>query len=409
MRTRHHGQPGFSLMEVIFAVAILAIGLVFVAAQFPVGIWASRDVTDSVTGSLATHNSRVMAEITLERLRNNWAGGPAFREAVLSSDQFIQDNADLVGVNYSGPGAVHNLIKPNVLIDNNLNLEARMVLDDPENALGLAGGSSPFAPLFYPNLWPFISVDMGGLYGSAGEYLLPSAVGVYVTPEVGSDSPDVVRWCLRDDPSNAYNWAPALWEQAVFEVSTQRSRAWAALYQCLNVGPPGGMHRYRMTFFSLRRNMQANVAYVQQDADPSNNEWILGVIPAFDFDFARLFPVPWQVDLTPGNVGVAFAGVGQREFAIPGDLDPYLRVGTVLVDADVVDPTVMPPVMAGAVYVIEDIYVEEINGDTVIVLDRPLEDNLEFVIFFPPAINLDTGEPTDTQPVVEWEQVVLEF
>ena len=62
-------------MEVLFAMMILTLGLVFVASQFPIGLWNSRVVADQTISAIEGNNSQMMVELKLDGLIAN--GVPA--------------------------------------------------------------------------------------------------------------------------------------------------------------------------------------------------------------------------------------------------------------------------------------------------------------------------------------------
>ena len=113
MKMKLHRQAGFSLTEVMFAVLILAMGLVFVACQFPVALSLCRDIVDNTRGVVESHNSQMMIELKL-------------REANL--DMIVDRRLATFE-----PGDFHMLLKPNVLANTRNNASPILVVDDLEH------------------------------------------------------------------------------------------------------------------------------------------------------------------------------------------------------------------------------------------------------------------------------------
>ena len=56
-------QSGFSLLEVMMAVVVLMMGMVFVTSMFPVGLFYSRENVDKTTGAIEAHNASVNVDL----------------------------------------------------------------------------------------------------------------------------------------------------------------------------------------------------------------------------------------------------------------------------------------------------------------------------------------------------------
>ncbi len=66
-------QSGFSLLEVMMAVVVLMMGMVFVASMFPVGLHNSRINVDNTMNSIEAHNSDVNVELIIDRAHKDLA------------------------------------------------------------------------------------------------------------------------------------------------------------------------------------------------------------------------------------------------------------------------------------------------------------------------------------------------
>ena len=56
-------QAGFSLLEVMFSVVVLTLGLIFVPSYFPLGLHMSREIAQGTQGPIQDHNAAVMMEL----------------------------------------------------------------------------------------------------------------------------------------------------------------------------------------------------------------------------------------------------------------------------------------------------------------------------------------------------------
>lgn len=385
---RRRVQRGFSLMEVIFAIAILAIGLVFVAAQFPVGIWAAREVTDAVTSQTQGQSSATMTKVRLqdsERVFFQGLGDYPVLNPTGTNDPFVlTDNS----------GMVLPLPKPNLRVWDRLNFNfstlinascGDIVMDDPQVGLvpvnywgffGYALPEPPPAGMLYTHrtvLGP-MSTDIprhlaraeyvgGGVYDpTTPRPLAARNLGHIVQPEVTSAEPEFLNKLF--EWGVAVNAVQNLYDQALdryfLETALERNYAVAWLYRCEN----RGRGLFRLYTFVVR-NPRKEIWYPIQDYDsfdPTTYPDIpVPIGPPSQEEYAyRRFPVLWRVQwpatLDPQLNGINLAAEWGISFplgvllmpspdvaAIPaGNTAPYggdfysdlLRAGTYIVDAD---------------------------------------------------------------------------
>ena len=134
MMKRRTGQAGFSLMEVLFAVVVLMLGLVFVASQFPLGMIQSRNMADETMGPLTADNAWTNMQLQMEYFLHH----PAYTTPGYPSYALEHRDDD------PGPmirGYVHPLVKPNVRDDSIAGLV--VVIDDPESIVKCTNPSLP--------------------------------------------------------------------------------------------------------------------------------------------------------------------------------------------------------------------------------------------------------------------------
>ena len=117
-------------MEVLFAVLVLTMGMMFVAVQFPVGMLNTRAVRDTTMNMVESHNTAMMLELQLGSKYQS-DGSAGLGNTLVTTDSNI-----------------HLLVKPNVLVLANV---PTLVVYDPE--LIVLPGTSP-EPLFWSHKPP---------------------------------------------------------------------------------------------------------------------------------------------------------------------------------------------------------------------------------------------------------------
>ena len=447
-------QSGFTLMEVMFAVAILAIGLIFLACQFPVGMFASRDVVDASRSLIEVHNSQVMLEVRLGMV----------------VDQ--SNSLDTRGNGYNNwpsqdLSRVHLLVKPNVLADSvNTNMP-RLVLDDLENfaAYVLTKGNPPgTVPPEFP-FWSLNNITSYGFLAYTSDDVWPIGlgdIGHMTSPPVDESNSEVQKLLLQAgvNPGSS-NYIDEL-NLAIFEVSLEGRYSWAAMYS------EDSSQYYIFTFrrprTEVRYAMQTPGSFVMDITDqgepynnppalpwpmePSHSEW-----DPLGFYGDRVFPVPWRVCLPEafwhryhwdGKNHVLINHISRAAaFAVPADIAAILQPGSIIIDGDppdphFIDPYATPPnpkkprttTGSGNVYEVLEIlppetwetddntreYYElsQLFSDTYLVrLRTRLRDHLHYFWVFPPAVTRDEAgnflDYEDWQPVVSVTKRLIDF
>lgn len=360
------GQSGFSLIEVMFGVVILTMGLIFVASQFPLGLDASRTVAYKTLVPIEAENSRIMTKL---QLPGNIGNG-----------LFI-DNVDT---------RVRFLYQPNVRPAFSQPSRPNVVMDDPFNSFYL---TAPPANKTYQEgtgigeVPPYITRTE---YGTL-DRIAPLNIGQIVLPAVDMTDPDVLALIYEIDS----DYLPAdddgeLLNEKVYEVAQKRSLSSLRFYKCL------GANTTEFCLYTFILNTtNKNLRYAVQDEGQLANPTPLN---ANQQD--RLFPIPWLVELARPinpNDPSDFDSSIVYEFALneftqfPDAIANIIRRGTVLLDADF-----------GHLYKIDQIESDG-EGTYFIRLDRPLNEmNGEFLENFwivPPAY--DGVIFLDQQPVID--------
>ncbi|MBN2376729.1 MAG: prepilin-type N-terminal cleavage/methylation domain-containing protein [Sedimentisphaerales bacterium] len=345
-------QAGFSLTEVMFAVLILAMGLVFVACQFPVALSVCRDVVDNTREVVESHNSQMMIELKL-------------REANL---EMIVDRRSAT----FEPGDFHMLLKPNVLADAPNPPQPRVVLDDFEQdplvmdygfnfVYYLIHGTAPpfeFTGYGINNIdLPFWSQDASNLalpaFNPWTEYFLGD-IGYTMSPPVDESDSQVQLIMAQSGLYPGDVGYEQTLNRAIYNVSLGRKYSWCAFYHEPENDNYNSIEYYIVTL----RNSSRDVRYAKQTqkslvfkgvADPLFNdrplEWpIEGMVGDAEDD--RLFPVPWRVFLddialndTMYYWGGETTGLNPQNqppavFSVRRAVGMMLRTGSILIDAD---------------------------------------------------------------------------
>ena len=367
---------------------ILTMGMIFVAMQFPVGLANSRKQTEDTLKLINTHNAKVMMELQIGSLVNAaqviWPGSGA-------NSLIVND------------GEVHLLPKVNLLND------LTLVVDNPEGMLdlgasdddytrtGFYGGTAPDD--FFP---PYITID-------ESDNLKLGNLGQIMSPPVTSSDVEVVDIVgtaynpNSDDPPNYPNM-----NQAIFDVALRRQYNWCALYKAIDA------NTIRFYIFTIRKSK--NPFAMQYDAVTGE------VFNLQNADEDRMYPVPWRIDLNNGG-GIPtaaidtrnFIGTGTknapqydapREFLLDEIFGDIFLEGTVFVDAD--------PDLGfgwennGYIYeVMENTRVS--SASFLLRLQKPLEDDLNYLWVIPPAYDRSSGEFSDVNQVVGLAEQVIRF
>ena len=457
-------------MEVLFAVAILAIGLIFLACQFPVGMFSARDNVYQTRKVLETHNSQVMMEVQLSlvdpsRILDNRGDQINWRLDKWHPKNVHADK-DIT--------RIHFLPKPNVYVNPPTGAPT-LVLDDPEGLEGKMAyllteididlgppynykfkkDPSEPEPLFWSELIPV--TDPLPLPATTVVFL--GDIGHIMSPPVDETDPKVQkvirRMELYSDPYDPLDPDHRLdyLHPAIFEVSLESNYSWAAFYK-------EGEEQYYI--FALR-NPRKEVRYAVQAWDsfyylnPPNfwngpasrprprdcygeiydveiqpvGDWPEPPAPD-DAEFDRVFPVPWRVCLGPFSRRYIWAGKNSsgdynyrdsdwneapQVFEIPEAVADILRPGSILIDADPADNDHdgigrLTSTGSGQLYEVSEVFVE--NDETYWVrLRTRLHDDLHYFWVFPPPVLRDEDGNfmgyDDWQPVVSVTKKVIEI
>jgi hypothetical protein len=338
---------GFSLMEVLFAVLVLTMGLVFVAANFPLGIMNAGKVAESTRTVIDTHNAQIMTELQLGGLSTSVYFGHSPANKYINTD-----------------GKIHLLRMPNVLpIILGVRSDEYVVMDDP------CGIYFPTDETIYSNILPtYITTDSDG-------YLDRGNIGMVVSPAVDISDREVQNQLpLGYDPTVD---DPTILDDAIYDVAMERNYSWCSLYRHITG------NTYSLYIFTLRRHNKNARYAIQEKAAFDAGEPTPG-----HQDYDRLFPVPWRIYL-----GDTF--IDDREFIADSEEPPsyfsidiitaeLLGKGSIIIDADTEDSSTAWP-DNGYIYEVIEIQGDEING-FIVRLNRPLDDDLNNIWFFPPPI-----------------------
>ncbi|MFC1782246.1 prepilin-type N-terminal cleavage/methylation domain-containing protein [Planctomycetota bacterium] len=347
-------KQGFSLMEVMFAVAILALGVVFVACQFPVGLALCRDVIDNTSHGINTHNAQTQLELESVYGRFTTELIPTLARRYYPINQF------------SEPGYIHFLVKPNVLADPvppNYSLygltkpQPVLIADDIEYSRDPIT-FDPTDPLEYFNLqdyifpsvvprWPFwrqhgdwasILLTTNNGYNFLTDFFLGDIGSMALPPVDGSDAEverilreggdrefgTIASWLNRPIIADGITYENYLRDLnlVLFEVALQRRYSWAAMYSnydlpiqyiyIFTLRNPAQQVRYAvqhpLSFVYRRRPDEAvdplDPLFTDQPEMrprpvlPSDGD--IWLHPRFR---DRVFPVPWRVSLDEGATG----------------------------------------------------------------------------------------------------------
>jgi len=416
-------QSGFSLMEVMFGVVVLALGLVFVACQFPVAISQSRDVLEMTTSQIDAHNSGILLKLAIDQTGTS-------------------ETLDSRPGGYTPPSTdlatLHALPKANVLweqaaIQNGVTGNTwQVVIDDPERYGGYLIGKalSPVWPFWShrpPNESDYLPVTTCYI-GDIGNMMCPAidrtsqAVEEHMVELMGAHGFD-----YSSDPVVYRSWL----DYAIFHKAIESKYSWAALYH-ENRG-----QFYIFTFFQARADVRypAQVwesfemhqgAQGEPYTDPPD------LLPtAADMEYDRRFPVFWRVWL--GNEYVATnrrfridqssyldTGIleGPDRFLVPAEVGIMLQRGSVIVDGDPLDMDFdgtgnRTTGLSGEVYEVRD-SVDQGDGTFLLTLKGALRDDLHYAWIVPPAVKRDGGtgaiiDYEDFQPVVNVKQALISF
>ena len=321
-------------MEVLFAVLVLTMGLVFVAANFPLGIMNAAKVAESTRTIIDTHNAEVMTELQL--------GGIADTGYFGATPSYIITDGD-----------IHLLSMPNVRVDE------YVVMDDPGELYFTTSGEVT------PEYWTYTkdgAADISNrelpyfITNINNTYLDKKNIGMTVSPMVDRSDRQVLAKLIGmgNDLSLADGDQPtSFWDDlniAIYDVAMERNYSWCSLYRHITG------NTYSLYIFTLR-NHNKNARYAIQES----TAFIAGELTAETSDNDRLFPVPWRIDL--GALGMAYWGhpdwnhtmplqdFYNDRFIVPEALTRLLQTGSILIDG-----------MKGHQFEVLDVYASDDSG-----------------------------------------------
>jgi len=393
-------------MEVMFAVLVLTMGMVFVACQFPVGMMNSRKIAETTLSGIDAHNSQAMVGLQLEGIIKE-----------LGFPSYAMEHRD---------SNVHLLVKPNVRADK-VSGNWQLILDDLE--------PYPYALPPYPSYESYVMDPVNGLgqleprwlFWSQRNNLVTGTVyqdfTTYFIGDIGNMMCPPVDISDRGVQKYLQRFAnPGLGElnAAIFDTAMKRNYSWCALYRCMDWNIDYTKPRkYCFYIFTLRTENKSLRYAVQSPVNVAN-----GLAVAASAADDRVFPVPWRIDL---NNGSSMAAIFQRYYIRPAnggtknnpilpaprifELNPahakLLQAGSIIVDADMENPAT-PWVDNGYVYEVEEVTQTD-DGRCLLKLRKELEDDLRYIWVFPPAFDRNTGTFVGPGPVVNVEQMVVTF
>ncbi len=386
---------GFSLVEIMFSVLVLTLGLIFVAIQFPVGIANSQRMKDATLNIINSNNASIQTELQFKAL-------PAPTSFVVD---YINTGALLIE-----DGNVHMLIKPNVVNNppNNTNNRDPIVLDDPEDNLLLGPLlSQDYNIISALGFAPFITT----LPALPTDLLSGGSLGNIVSPPVSASDSDVLELAKLQ----AIQDRGLTINELIFAVAKNRKENWCALY----LSNTSTVNKYRYYYFSLK-NTNKGLRYIGQQFSAATGD----PTPDTAINHLRHFPVPWRIDLnfydTVGNTERNYIGTGTQtvpEFTAPdtfelttaGFYDKIIVEDSILIDADF--NLGLGWVNNGYVYKVKEVVRKETSGvaKVFVKLDSPLRDNLNFIWIFPPAYDIAQGVFSTQQPVINVVEKTVQY
>ena len=306
---RENGRHfGFSLLEVMFAVVILALGLIFVASYFPLGLSMTREIAQGTQGPIRAHNAAVLIELRLEQ--------------VVGDDRFWGNGGQFLNTD----GYMRPLCQPNVRPDS-----CDVVMDDVDGVFfpGPAPAPAKYDPCSMPG---YIALDTDGL-------IEKGAVGLFTCPQIGETDREVLDRVMAANP--AYD--PIVEQDrhdylqpAIYDVALEQNAGWLALAQCLDPTPGQGK-TFRFFIFEFNRR-DKKLRYGMQNSNLLSAPEPVGV------GEDRVFPTAWLVALRdpvdPCSLG---AGAPKDRFLLNEYVDndgeaaaiaAILRDGTPIVNFD---------------------------------------------------------------------------
>ncbi|MBN1765614.1 MAG: hypothetical protein JW860_10180 [Sedimentisphaerales bacterium] len=387
---------GFSLMEVLFALMVLTLGLVFVASQFPLGLYNTRRIAETTINAIDSNNAREMIELQIGAIDRDLSPSLSYIGTDPSKSYIIND------------GWVHLLRQPNIRPEIPGQDGYNMLMDDPGGEYFYDGKMPEKILKFNQSGFPgvgelprFYSVD-------EDDYLARINFGALVSPPVDQSDPRIYDYFkasnykyydVNFDSTNETKLFYKHLGEAIYEVAMTRNQCWRALYRYV------GGHEYNIYIFNFDwKNKYAR--YAVQTINGFNNSQ---PIPE-DRQQDRLFPVPWRIDLT---TTYEVKGIGKRfhdRFAVPPLLADILRPGSVIIDGD---PFAGSTSDNGALYEVLEVTPDDKSSNYIVRVRPDLWNPMRYFWVFPPAVERQENGAfigfAETQPVIGVTQTKVSF
>ena len=446
-------KSAFSLVEVLFAMLILTVGMLMVSMQFPIGILNAQKAEDSAISQVYKDNALIQVELQLKAIINN----PFVN---------VGGTLDLGNNNVK----LHPMLKTNVYADNAENQSfPTLVIDDPEYFIYrsiVLGPQAPYLPFWSDPFQAQVRDDYFSITDKAEittdhyfsttmpSYVPYGDIGAMFCPPVGPTTPAVLDlltldWGYQVDHVDYSKFM----EEAIYQVAMESDYSWAAFY-CNN-----GSNAYDEDYIYLfiLKHHQAGLRYaIQNPADAyvdivvGTNDINLNGLPYPDFtdnwlssqgtmlwpavgnpagpyayggvnstaDTDRLLPVPWRVYLDQVAIsktmytystdnlyipdGKSEAEIGPNQFSVRASVADVLLPGSYIIDADPTDKFMVAGAYggtrplttgeSGALYEVESVEADLNFGYDeryIVTLKDALVDDLFSFWVFPPDIIRD--------------------
>ncbi len=392
-------QSAFSLMEIMLAVAVLAMGLAFIAAMFPLGIANTHRVTRNTVIGLTRSSADTLLTFQFESIRkmpgngigrNEMIDDPANPDGIIKVDNLVGRNAH-----------PFYLFQPNIYADNPtapfpLDTFPPVIYDDPTN---LYFPTYPAADIIYPyqiSNTPWTGKLVPDYYpqiSSPGQ-LAPEAIGQIVYPPVDASDPEVIR--LFTEYEDRFGVGNYNLTNVIYEVALTRKYSTASFYMTMD---NDNLYTTRIYIFTFE-HLKDNPRYAVQNG--ANYPWQISTLYPTQCSYNptprprnedRRFPIPWLLQIDGSAIGFDY-------FTVTGALEPLLRKGSYIIDADAGLDTTTDG-RRGFLYKISDIEPEYNTGEFIVTLETPMIGTMKYFWVFPPAINRESGEFEEKQPVID--------
>ena len=320
-------QYGFSLLEVMMAVVVLTMGMVFIASMFPVGLYNARKTVDATMNAIELNNSIVSSGLEIEAAINakkenlpvayDRSNCFEFREAPYNLDKWNNNDNNYDSGEEGNPNSIHFLIKPNVLANSYGTNNPVVVVDDIEFAFyngvgsngysrysalsqGVAAGIYRGASHFIVSIYNKMAYANLILYGYIPTYIPPFIDGSYASgyyyedstlgwlstasfrgdisyvasPPVNYLDQDVLNRIIELEGSIAADELNLITEenvlrinQAVYDVAMERNYSWSAFYEgSYPFDASGNQGKPEYMYIFILKNHQRDVRYAVQDS-----------------------------------------------------------------------------------------------------------------------------------------------